>query len=203
MVWTNFIFSKVKFLIVSLVELFRYVCCFRKSRRKLSSEFVPLSSVGVIPSEKLLQITTDDDHYRNSIPDSVRQPRNVQDHINQYRQQKLRQLSSETSEEVQPDFFQDMQPKIIRQKKVLITTNENQNPSHSMSSRLSFTPISQGNELAAWEEMESTGNWDVDESNTDQILREKRLQERERRMLENMKKRMDKDRNRIASKINS
>lgn len=51
--------------------------------------------------------------------------------------------------------------------------------------------------------MESTGNWDVDESNTDQILREKRLQERERRMLENMKKRMDKDQNRIASKINS
>lgn len=60
----------------------------------------------------LQQITTDDDHYRNSIPDSVRQPRNVQDHINQYRQQKLRQLSSETSEEVQPDFFQVNWPKV-------------------------------------------------------------------------------------------
>lgn len=38
-----------------------------------------------------------------------------------------------------------MQPKIIQQKKVLIKTNENQNPSHLMSSRLSFTPISQVN----------------------------------------------------------
>lgn len=49
--------------------------------------------------------------------------------------------------------------------------------------------------------METTGSWDVDEENTDQMLKEERLLERERRMMENMKKRMDKDRNRIASKI--
>lgn len=59
----------------------------------------------------------------------------------------------------------------------------------------------QANELSAWEEMESTGNWDIDEQSTNELLKEKRRMERERKLLENMQKRMDKDRHRIASKI--
>lgn len=49
--------------------------------------------------------------------------------------------------------------------------------------------------------MENTGNWDVDEENTDKILKEKRRVEREKRVAETMKKRMEKDKSRIASKI--
>lgn len=49
--------------------------------------------------------------------------------------------------------------------------------------------------------MENTDNWDIEEENTDEILKEKRRLERERRIAENMKKRMDRDKNRIASKI--
>lgn len=55
--------------------------------------------------------------------------------------------------------------------------------------------------MSAWEEMESTGNWDIDEETTNELLKEKRRVERERKLQENMQKRMDKDRHRIASKI--
>lgn len=64
-----------------------------------------------------------------------------------------------------------------------------------------FFPYFQASELSAWEEMESTGNWDIDEETTNELLKEKRRIERERKLLENMQKRMDKDRHRIASKI--
>ena len=49
--------------------------------------------------------------------------------------------------------------------------------------------------------MENTGNWDVDELNTDQMLKEDRQLEREKRIMENSKKRMDKERSRFGSKI--
>ena len=47
--------------------------------------------------------------------------------------------------------------------------------------------------------MENSGSWDVDELNTDQILKEDRQLERQRRMME--KKRMDKERIPFGSKI--
>ena len=49
--------------------------------------------------------------------------------------------------------------------------------------------------------MENTGAWDIENENTDELLKEKRRIERERRLVENMKKRMEKDKSRIASKI--
>lgn len=90
------------------------------------------------------------------------QPRNVQDYITQYRQQKYKQLTNESIDDTPTNFFevvvfdtddnifknlhydrnlfllQDMQPKIVRQHKLLLETDE-EPPLMSRNSRLSCT----------------------------------------------------------------
>lgn len=51
MVWINIICNKIKFLIINFMIIIRYICCNRKNRRKLSSDFVPLSSISVVGND--------------------------------------------------------------------------------------------------------------------------------------------------------
>ncbi|KAK7598335.1 hypothetical protein V9T40_006570 [Parthenolecanium corni] len=169
----NFIFNKIKFLIVGILDLIRYLCCSSRSRKKSVADFAPLTSIGIVGKDDSLVINNEDMNFVAASSSNFNQPRNVQDYITQYRQQKCKQLTNESTDEASSDFFEDMQPKIVRQQKLLLKTNE-EPPSMPRNSRLSCTTDVKASELSAWEEMESTGNWDIDEETTNELLKEKR-----------------------------
>ncbi|XP_065204863.1 uncharacterized protein LOC135834822 [Planococcus citri] len=206
MAWCRSVLNKIKFFLIALTDAFKYLCCTLKQRRKLSTDFVPLSSVGVVPNDSVTINPDNGQWIQESYPvnNSISSPKSVQDYIAQYRQQKLSQMQNSPTEESPADFFQDMEPKIMKQKKLMIGRDDEQE-NQQINSRLSFnagpSALQKGNELASWEEMENTGAWDIENENTDELLKEKRRIEREKRLAENMKKRMEKDKNRIASKI--
>lgn len=125
----NFIFNKIKFLIVGILDLFRYLCCSSRSRKKSVSDFAPLTSIGIVGKDNSLVrysflhvspisivpitleyrfqlINNEDMNFMAANSAGFSQPRNVQDYIAQYRQQKFKQLTNESTDDVATDFFE-------------------------------------------------------------------------------------------------
>lgn len=92
-----------------------------------------------------------------------------------------RQISHE--EEPEPDYFQDMTPKIKKQKKVFIggNQNQNQNRSSNLFAVSNDVLISTGPELGTWDDSQTGWEGEAIEDlsgQADAELREKRRQER-------------------------
>ncbi|GJQ72552.1 hypothetical protein Trydic_g1223 [Trypoxylus dichotomus] len=117
-----------------------------------------------------------------------KKPSTVQEHIEFYRQQKA-QIQTQEDSEPQTDFFEDMTPRITAQKKVLISHNEK---CIETSNKLSLDPqlVLMGNELGEWEE---NSGWDGEklESEAMAVLKEKKRIDRERKLLEQQQRRME------------
>lgn len=181
--------NRLKALFLVLLGIIkRSLCCLRR-RRKSSCDSVPLTAVG-IGSTYEQNTSSNELHSWNTWDESisvVSEPTTVQHHIELYRQQQAaRKLSESQSDDPQPDFFQDMTPKITKQPKILIKTQSDK--ADELSSRLSFPADAfippSGPELGTWEEKEGNevGSWEEAEGwDTAQILRDKRKAEREHR----------------------
>lgn len=140
-------------------------------------------------------------------------PRTVDEHIEQYRQ-RLAKPKTPPLQGPELDFFQvrffkntkcrqfqssiflqDMTPKIIRQTKVLIKT-ENPEPVQTDFSRLQATsaaniPIVQSAELEDWDDDDPQHGWDdASDEATKALIREKRREMRAQRKMEQQQERM-------------
>ncbi|GLV45490.1 uncharacterized protein CBL_05593 [Carabus blaptoides fortunei] len=131
--------------------------------------------------------STGDDTWNSWEEPGSFKPNSVQEHIEMYRQQTMaaRHPSVEGEEPVHQDFFQDMTPRITRQTKVFIDDNEGEQ-SRGVTSRLSLAPqpIVPEGELGVWEDTQGWEEQTQPDWDPQLVLREKRRQERERRIWE-------------------
>uniref|UniRef100_A0A1B6LXV1 Receptor-binding cancer antigen expressed on SiSo cells n=1 Tax=Graphocephala atropunctata TaxID=36148 RepID=A0A1B6LXV1_9HEMI len=174
--------NKLKKLILVIFGLIkRSLCCFKR-RRRSSCESILLTDVGVgTPIHGKVQNNDADWTWEDPVG-VVSEPNSIQHHIEMYRQQSSR-AHPEKVEEPQPDFFEDMVPRITKQTKLHLrpqTYDQDQNAS----SRLNFVPETLatmvGPELGSWEESEGQrGSWEDAESwDVSSLVREKRRAER-------------------------
>ncbi|XP_015518169.2 receptor-binding cancer antigen expressed on SiSo cells [Neodiprion lecontei] len=191
----QYVMNRIKALFLIIFGVFRRaMCCFRK-RRRSSCESIPLSAVGVIPNNvnnhmELEQWTQWGDNPIVVVPDK---PENIiQAKIEQYRQQVSKPPES-PNDEAQPDFFEDMTPKITRQTKILIKNKPKEEKNWNTSRFAVIADPVPTNELGEWED--NTAGWEKETvkelGDPTEALREQKRKERQQRMLEQQQKRMD------------
>ncbi|XP_067005565.1 receptor-binding cancer antigen expressed on SiSo cells [Anabrus simplex] len=203
----TFIFDRVRalmFLLLGVVK--RALCCFRRRRRN-SCDPIPLTAVGVVPNKEtdtsmlnersvpeLQNWNSWDDTPSSVVTEHSQRKSSVQEQIELYRQ---KAKYSESQDENQPDFFEDMTPKITKQTKILLK-NENDPPSwnESLSPRLTLAVDSvsfTSPDLETWEETPGWEDQTQEDWDPDTVLREKRRQERMKRYAEQQKKKMERE----------
>ncbi|CAN7944103.1 unnamed protein product [Ixodes pacificus] len=104
------------------------------------------------------------------------------------------------------DFFKDMTPRVVRQKKYVPRVDDSL-PHEGLSSRLKFDAkagIRQGSELGVLEDEVDTNTWEdlaelEDSAELTSAIREKRQAERERRMAEHQRKKQEKELRRASA----
>ncbi|KRT80624.1 hypothetical protein AMK59_5711 [Oryctes borbonicus] len=182
------IINKMRSFLLFFITLFRRaLCCFRRRRRVSYVE--PLTGIGIIASN---QNEGEADNWNSWGNDSFgnRKPSTVQEHIQLYRQQKAQIQTQEDDPEQQADFFEDMTPRITTQRKLFISSNNERNA--AASNDLSLVPemILVGNELGEWDE---SSGWDGEKLECDamEVLKEKKRIDRERKLLEQQQRRME------------
>ncbi|XP_043498210.1 receptor-binding cancer antigen expressed on SiSo cells [Polistes fuscatus] len=197
----EFIVNRLKALVLLLFGVFRRAMCCLRRRRRSSCDSIPLSAVGVIPnpSNNLNTELEKWDHWEENpvvvVPD--RPVNTVQSKIEQYRQQVTKSTES-PEEEQQPNFFQDMTPKITRQTKILIkdkkAENSYDNARHFAKFAVATDPIPT-NELKEWED--NAVSWEEETSeefgDPTRALREQKRREREQRLFEQQQKRLERN----------
>uniref|UniRef100_A0A6M2DXN5 Putative receptor-binding cancer antigen n=1 Tax=Xenopsylla cheopis TaxID=163159 RepID=A0A6M2DXN5_XENCH len=192
----SLLITKLKGLFLIILSVFRRaLCCFRKRRRNSHCESEILTTIGIVPAYSNTTETKikPDDQNWNSWEEK---PVTIQDHIERYRQQRI--AIKEASPEPVPDYFQDMTPKLTRQPKVLIQTQNNLEVNQV--SRLAVNnavPITA--DLETWDD--NKNGWEDESENAMEILREKRRQER-REQLEKGQQKKHEPRPVIAAKRN-
>ncbi|KAF7411821.1 hypothetical protein HZH66_000717 [Vespula vulgaris] len=167
-------------------------------------------AVGVVPnaSNNLNTELEKWDHWEENpvvvVPDK---PVNtVQSKIEQYRQQ-VTKSTEPPVEEQQPNFFEDMTPKITRQTKLLIKDKKIENVSHNPTKfAVAIDPIPT-NELKEWEDNAISWEEETSEEIGDptKALREYKRREREQRLFEQQQKRLERNARPqpLGAKINS
>lgn len=198
------LFNKIKSVFLLLFAAFqRAMCCFRR-RRRYSGDVAPLTHV--VTAQSGSSKAGGDMEGWNDWNFTNRKPQTVKDHIEVYRQQKQSLLQRQQSgENLQEDnFFEDMTPRITKQKKLLLQNNEEANSGVGLNSfsLQADTTMAISKDLGEWDE---TTGWEGESLDAEamQLLREKKKQERERRLLEQQQKRMEKTINRqsLGAKI--
>ncbi|KAI4491029.1 hypothetical protein M0802_010532 [Mischocyttarus mexicanus] len=197
----EFLVNRLKALVLLLFGVFRRALCCLRRRRRSSCDSIPLSAVGVIPNATNNPNTELEkwDHWEENpvvvVPD--RPVNTVQSKIEQYRQQ-VTKSTEPPEEEQQPNFFQDMTPKITRQTKILIkdkkAENSYENARHSAKFAVATDPIPT-NELKEWED--NAVSWEEETSeefgDPTRVLREQKRREREQRLFEQQQKRLERN----------
>ncbi|EEZ97347.1 receptor-binding cancer antigen expressed on SiSo cells [Tribolium castaneum] len=187
--------NKIKHLVLFFVSVFRRaLCCFRR-RRRVSVDSVPLTHVVSNPKD------IEENWAWDEKPD-YSEPKTVQDHIELYRKRKVEaQQQAEVPPEERLDFFEDMAPKITKQTKVFINTDRGAPEAPSRLNLIDAVPVVSG-ELQEWEENSGwegeTLDWDAQ-----QALREKRRQDREKRLWEQQQKRQEKMNRALGARIST
>ncbi|KAG9433540.1 receptor-binding cancer antigen protein expressed on SiSo cells [Apis mellifera carnica] len=191
----EFLVNRFKALVVFLLGVFRRaMCCFRR-RRRSSCDSIPLSAIGVVPNT--LNITQPElehwDQWEENpvviVPD--RPVDTIQAKIEQYRQQASK--PPESTEEQQPDFFENMTPKITTQTKILIKDKSLENTSWNSTKFAVINDPIPSNELGEWED--NAVGWEEETTkefgDPTKTLREQKRKEREQRLFEQQQKRIE------------
>ncbi|XP_076234863.1 uncharacterized protein LOC143179484 [Calliopsis andreniformis] len=192
----EFLVNRLKALIVLLLGIFRRAMCCLRRRRRSSCDSIPLSAIGVVPNT--LNNTAESEQWEQweenpvvVVPDK---PVNViQAKIEQYRQQASK--PSELTDEPQPNFFEDMAPKITMQTKVLIEDRSSENASWNSSKFAVTNDLMPSNELGEWED--NAVGWEEETlkefGDPTKALREQKRREREQRLFEQQQKRIERN----------
>ncbi|KAJ8937373.1 hypothetical protein NQ314_011921 [Rhamnusium bicolor] len=195
--------NKIKSFILIFVNLFRRALCCLRGRRRSSCDSVPLTHV-ISNGEEAKGDFQNWGDWEDTGANS--KPKTVHDHIELYRKQAqvARQGQESPDPEEQLNFFEDMTPKITKQTKILINTNQGE--SGNSLNRLNFVEDSVNavptTELREWEE---TSGWEGETLDYDaqKVLREKKRQERERKAWEQQQKRQEKMSRSLGSKLST
>ncbi|KAJ8914282.1 hypothetical protein NQ315_011016 [Exocentrus adspersus] len=197
-----FISNKIKTFIFMFVNIFRKALCCLRRRRRSSCESVPLTHV-ISNTEDTKENFQNWEEWGDA--GNERKQKTVQDHIELYRKQASMKHNNmnESETEEQLKFFEDMTPNITKQTKLLINTDHTD--SSKRSNRLNFVEdaisVVPTMELREWDE-DSGWEGDVTASDVQKVLREKKRQERERKVWEQHQKRLEKTRS-LGTKLSN
>lgn len=194
----EFLVNRLKALVVVILGVFRRAMCCLRRRRRSSCDSIPLSAVGVVPNNlnttgqpELEQWDQWEENPVVVVPD--RPVNTVQAKIEQYRQQVSK--SPDSAEEVQPNFFEDMTPKITKQAKLLVKDKASENTSWNSSKFAVATDPIPSNELGEWED--NAVGWEEETTkefgDCTKALREQKRREREQRLFEQQQKRNERN----------
>lgn len=215
----NCICSRIKSIFLAFLSVFKRALCIINRRRASNSNFEPLETISIVRSSNYNNIKVSRVNWiKNSVSllfifnfqekdwntwDDT--PRTVEEHIEKYRE-KLAKPPTPTDNPTEPDFFaiEGLVPKIIKQEKILIATNDDTKMQSNNFSRLQATadiPVHVSfffqemftlnektlfqNELKDWEELEQQGWEEADDENTKQMIREKRKEIRYQQRYQN------------------
>lgn len=129
--------------------------------------------------------------------------------VEEYRQRQL-QLQQQQSEEQEQeaDYFQDMEPTLKKQKKVLIKKKEDYNNSSSISKKLAVAadiPLMSSSELGSWEDTGNAWEAEADEDlswEAENVIKETRKAERQQRHLQQQLKKQERDQHKHSKSHN-
>ncbi|GAB0096003.1 uncharacterized protein DMENIID0001_114510 [Sergentomyia squamirostris] len=181
------VFGKVKSFFLGIVTLLRRALCFtRRRRNSLDASDEILQAVNVVSSHRGSRGKNEMDRDWNTWDET---PRTVEEHIEVYRQQ-MAQKVVHNSEMTEPDldFFGGMEPKVIKQTKVLIKKG-NEPSAENKFSRLTATTdatIPYAAELEDWID-ESKSGWEEVNEDASKLIREKRREMRAQQKAERQK----------------
>lgn len=191
----SWLLNKVKLLFLCIINAVRRsFCCFQ--RRKVVSE--PIVLTDVVSTSSYPRPKDDTNWNVDWDVDGNRKPSTIQEHIEYYRETKQKAAHPEVdkTEDENLNFFQDMAPKIVPQKKVVLQTKSK--TSNEISSRLklseqSFMPVIQP-ELTEWDDSDLMTSWEeTADCDTGQAIRDKRKADREKRLVEQMRKKQERE----------
>ncbi|EEB11717.1 conserved hypothetical protein [Pediculus humanus corporis] len=193
----NFIKNSILALFQFVIRIFKKaVCCFRR-RRRLSGDSVTLTNIGIVPNvEKDSDLQTWNSWDSNSIDKSptmittVKPIDPVQQQIELYRQQRINLAQNEDIPETKIDYFQDMTPKIVRQAKMYLPS-ENEESINSYNFSLAPDPAFKSSELGIWEENQTWEDQTEQDWDANDMIREKKKVDREERLAKQQKKKME------------
>jgi len=198
------VLRKLKSFFLLFVNFFRRaLCCFRK-RRPSFSETVQLTHVisNVDDETHNWSEWGDDGSFRDN------KPRTVQDYIEQYREQTMKARTTEDTQERTEEeallLLGDMAPRITRQTKILVRTkhdNDKSNFNNRLNAVEDSVNVIPSRELREWEE---NNGWEGElllDQEAQQVLREQKRLEREKRAGEQHQRRLEKTSRTLGSKL--
>ncbi|KAK9297050.1 hypothetical protein QLX08_009143 [Tetragonisca angustula] len=194
----EFLVNRLKALMVVLLGIFRRAMCCLRRRRRSSCDSIPLSTVGVVPNTINNTAQPELEHWdqweENPVVVVPDRPVNViQAKIEQYRQQVSK--PPESAEEQQPNFFENMTPKITTQTKILVKDKDSENVSWNASKFAIVNDPVPTNELGDWED--NAVGWEEETTkefgDPTKTLREQKRREREQRLFEQQQKRIERN----------
>ncbi|XP_066252555.1 receptor-binding cancer antigen expressed on SiSo cells [Euwallacea similis] len=190
---------KLKSFLLHFINIFRRaICCFR--RRKVSYS----------DSEQLTHVVSND--LDNEPPTWTEwstetfkdKPRTVQDYIEQYREQTIKSRT-EKPEEISKDedLFESMTPQIKAQRKVLVSTENDQTQNQLRNNRLGVMSedFLAAGELGEWDESSGWGGERLLDEDAQKVLREQKRLDREKKALAQHQKRMEKTSRTLGNKL--
>lgn len=192
----SWILNKVKLLFLCIINAVRKsFCCFQ--RRRVNE---PVVLTDVVSTCSYAREKDDTNWSMDWDMDGKKKPNTVQEHIEYYRETKQKAGNpheAEESTENDLNFFQDMTPKIIPQKKVVLQS-KTRTSSNEISSRLkvsdqTFMPVIKA-ELTEWDDSDLMTAWEeAADCDTGRAIREKRQADREKRLAEQMRKKQERE----------
>uniref|UniRef100_A0A7G3AYZ9 Putative receptor-binding cancer antigen n=1 Tax=Lutzomyia longipalpis TaxID=7200 RepID=A0A7G3AYZ9_LUTLO len=179
------VFVKLKGLFLGILSLFRRALCFSR-RRGQSPETADevLQAVSVVTTHRGSR--TKSEHPErdwNTWDDS---PRTVEEHIEVYRQRLARTEQKNEMREPDIDFFGDMEPKVVKQTKVLIRTDNEPEKKFSRLTATTDATIPYAAELEDWLD-ESKSGWEEVNEDASKLIREKRREQRAQQKMQRHK----------------
>ncbi|KAL0275003.1 UNVERIFIED_CONTAM: hypothetical protein PYX00_002997 [Menopon gallinae] len=173
------------------IRTFKRALCCLKRRRRPSCEPLPLTNIGIVQNSDKgeLQAWGNWEDVPTIITDHTSKPIDpIQQKIEQYREQMKAPPVEAGDPEDNIDFFQDMTPTIVKQKKLLLQQKETDN--YLMKSNLSLAPdpTFHSSELGVWDDSQTWEDQTEQDWDANEVLREKKRMERERRLADHQRK---------------
>ncbi|KAG1714233.1 Atrial natriuretic peptide-converting enzyme [Nymphon striatum] len=219
--WTNNVIGVVKAIFAKFCKLFlaifggfrRALCCWRRRKNindfdslpfRIDSSAIRTESIQPIPTNESIDLQNwhdwDELNVSSSPPTASVATSNMS-----LKSKYFNGIHDAEEPEYEPNYFEDMTPTIQRQKRLLIKPAEDVSHCNNMN-RLNYEvqhPVlqTQGADLGTWNESTEVNSWedntmkDVMLIDAENILREERRAERQKRTMEQLKRKNEKDKN--------
>lgn len=130
----QFLMQKFKSFLLFFIGIFRRALCCFKRKRYSSTDSIPLTAIGVVPTNATNGSSEFDNwnNWEDGNRGEAFKPNSIQEHIELFRQQKVLARQKLEMDEQQENFFEDMTPRITKQTKVFLN-NEDDSARSSMS----------------------------------------------------------------------